>query len=219
MKHMNPSKWLLGLALLAGAFGLLMGCESDKDTNVDGLDVYFEEHPYVTDPRDNPNGIVTLKPLSAQITFIGQTITFQAVGGKEPYIWDVVYADRGHVASRSEDQGIYTSTTLEPNTIICFDGAGHSGVAQISASGTNTPVTTLTVLPASANLAAFGDSVSLTASGGTAPYYWSVTDLSLGNVSAGVGSTVVYTRSFSGNNIVSVTDSASNTKQVPITQP
>lgn len=85
--------------------------------------------------------------------------------------------------------------------------------------GFDGPISDLEVSPASATLNNFGDTVNLTASGGIPPYYWSVDNISLGNLSASAGTTVTYTRSFSGDNIVRVTDSSMRTNAVMINQP
>jgi hypothetical protein len=221
MKHLNRKIWLLCAACLAGMFGLLVGCESDEDTSGDELDNYFEDHPYISDPRTSPNGIITLSPANASVTFIGQTVIFTAVGGKSPYSWDVVNSS-GTIGVRADNQGIYTAQVLQPNTVICFDSAGNTAVAQIGAASTNTPVNTLSVSPPAASLAAFGSSVTFTAAGGTPPYLWEVADTGLGGFPSGqqaIGISVTYTRTFPGNNTVTLSDSAGNTKVIPITQP
>ncbi|OGV45762.1 MAG: hypothetical protein A2X46_09685 [Lentisphaerae bacterium GWF2_57_35] len=218
MKRYSPKKWILSLAVLAGLMGMWAGCESDKDTDVDNLDDYFATHPYVTDPRTQPNGIVTLKPANASVTFVGQTVIFTAVGGKAPYSWDAVNGS-GSVAMRADNQGIYTATALEPNTVICFDTAGHTAVAQISTASTNSPSTPLIVTPSSATLIINGDTIPLVVTGGTAPYSWTVYDPGLGLVNPSSGSSVTYRRLNSPNNIVTVTDSVGNSQNVPITQP
>lgn len=64
----------------------------------------------------------------------------------------------------------------------------------------NANVTSLVVQPASATLRD-GDYVVFTATGGTMPYNWSVSDTSLGTVTNTQGSIVTYRRNGSANGV------------------
>ncbi len=58
---------------------LLTGCETDDSPDTQGLDSYFSDHPYVSDPRYRTGPrIVTISPESATISFAGQQIVFTA---------------------------------------------------------------------------------------------------------------------------------------------
>jgi hypothetical protein len=85
--------------------------------------------------------------------------------------------------------------------------------------GSNADTGTLAVTPVSATLnASVVTNVSLTASGGTAPYSWSVESSSLGTVVSS-GSTATYTGyALTGLNFVVVTDASSNSVSATITQ-
>ncbi len=210
--------WIvLGLALAVMA--LCMACESDKDTSLDALDQYFADNPMRPDPRNNPNGVITIRPANATVTFEGQTVIFSAVGGKSPYIWDVVYPGRGMMNVRADDQGIYTARSLEQNTVLCFDSAGHSGVAQILTSTTNAPSNPLAISPPTITLLLNNDTRLLTASGGTPPYSWSVGNEGLGSITTAGGASATYRRLSSGDTTVTVIDSASRSVSIPVSQP
>ncbi|MFH0878760.1 MAG: hypothetical protein V2A34_03520 [Lentisphaerota bacterium] len=218
---------LAGL-LAFSLIGMFLGCEENSAPDTDGIDSYFDEHPFVSDPRVFGPSDVSISPTVAAVTFVGEEVSFMGNGGDGPYHWDVANTHAGSVIVRGWSQCIYKAKAIEANDVIVYDTHGHAAIAKISAgSSTNTPVTPtptptptpLAVSPTGATLNDFGDSVLLSASGGTPPYAWSVANLGLGNVNSSSGSTVVYTRSFSGNNSVTVSDSAGSSRQVPISQP
>lgn len=79
--------------------------------------------------------------------------------------------------------------------------------------------TDLTVSPATVTLDGQGDMASFTASGGTSPYSWSVTDVFRGSVVDAGGSSAVYQRSAAGDNTVIVQDSKGKKAYAVVTQP
>ena len=83
------------------------------------------------------------------------------------------------------------------------------------------PATTysLSVSASPSSLGSDGDKSSLSVSGGTAPYSWTVQDINLGAISADSGTMVIYTRLNAGNNAVQVIDSQGHVGNVIITQP
>ena len=221
-------KEILAGLLTFSLFGLFIGCELNDAPETNDIDRYFDEHPYVSDPRVYGPSVVKVTPTAASATFIGEELAFIGSGGDGPYIWDIANTSAGSLSVRGWSQCIYRVKKLEPNDVIVYDQHGHAAIARITVgSATNTPVTPtptptpspLTVSPSGATLNDFGDTVMLTASGGTAPYSWTVANLALGNLNTSSGSTVIYTRSFSGNNSVTVTDSDGDSRAVPIQQP
>ena len=94
------------------------------------------------------------------------------------------------------------------------------GAATISPITPPTPgPTTMTISPSSATLSTIGQTVTFTASGGTSPYTWSLANITNGTISANTGTSVTYTRTASGNNQVSLTDSVGNNASAPVSQP
>jgi hypothetical protein len=76
----------------------------------------------------------------------------------------------------------------------------------------------LRITPSEATLAAAGNIVALTASGGDGSYTWGVYDIVLGGLSGGSGESVLYVRANAGDNAVSV-QSAGHTAYAVIHQP
>lgn len=195
---------------------LLTGCENDDSPNTENLDSYFDEHPYVSDPRiSTSRRLVTISPESASISFVGQQIAFTALGGRASYSWDTANHAKGTVAVRpGTESAVYTAAVIGPNDVIVYDQDGHAAVANISG-----PVTALIAVASPAELAADGDLSVLTASGGVAPYHWDVGDVALGFVNPSDGASVVYTRIHSPDNSVTVTDSGGDSYTIVIKQP
>jgi hypothetical protein len=195
---------------------LLTGCEGEDSPNTEGLDSYFSEHPFISDPRDRTSArIVTISPESAEVSFSGQQIVFTAVGGRKNYGWDTADHTKGTVVVRpGTESAVYTASAVGPNDVIVYDQDGHAAVATI-----NGPTTPLIAIANPNELTSDGDLSVLTASGGVAPYFWSVGDIALGNVSPNDGSSVVYTRAHDPDNSVTVDDSAGNSYTIVIKQP
>ncbi|NLG34483.1 MAG: hypothetical protein GX548_03930 [Lentisphaerae bacterium] len=85
--------------------------------------------------------------------------------------------------------------------------------ATVSPAATNNPVTSLAIAPTSVTLNTNQDSQSFSASGGTPPYTWTVSNSSLGTVSPTTGSSTLYTSTrIVGINRISVTDSRGTSK-------
>jgi len=203
----------LGLCLA----GALAGCEPGGGSpNTDGVDSYFDEHPFVSDPRlPGAPSDVWVTPDSGTIANVGDIIVFTAHGGEKPYTWGAAN-NNGSLENLGEkgEQGLYTAKGLGDNTVIVYDSNGHAALAYVTVSSS-----ALGVLPTSATLNANGDTVTFTASGGLPPYNWTLLNGN-GSLSASAGSTVVYTRNLTGGNSLTVQDSTGiSTFTVPIYQP
>lgn len=209
-----------GLAAMALAALWVAGCEDEDSPDTNGVDAYFEAHPYVSDPRSSPaNQDVTITPAAVALTNAGQKVVFTVQGGKGSWTWDVAIPARGTIVPTTQtSQGVYTATTVGPNSVIVYDRYGHAAIATISGEATSS-ASALSAQAAPTTLSVDGGKSVLTASGGTPPYAWSVVDVALGNVDAASGSSVVYTRYSAGDNAVRVTDSAGDTVNVVIAQP
>lgn len=195
---------------------LLTGCESDDSPNTEGVDSYFEDHPFLSDPRDPTSPrLVSIDPASAQISFSGQQVVFTANGGRGPYQWDTANPSKGTVEVRpGAEAAVYTAHVVGPNDVIVYDQDGHAAVASI-----NGPTAAL-IATANPSTITVDDGLSvLTATGGAPPYRWSVGDNGLGDVLSSNGGSVVYKRKHSGDNSVWVDDVASNRYTLVIKQP
>jgi len=192
---------------------VMTGCEDSPDT--DNNDDYFEDSAVSRDPRDiGITPTLTVAPASATATFIGQAISFTVSGGSGGFKWSVANS-AGSVRVEGSSMAVYTVGTLSGNSVIVYDSAGHAGVATIT--GPNDPSLSAAADPIS--LSSDGSKSILTATGGTPPYSWSVTDLALGTLNSGSGQQVVYTRGHVGDNSVTVSDSTGASYHVILQQP
>jgi hypothetical protein len=195
---------------------LLTGCEDEDSPDTGGIDSYFADHPYVSDPRTSTGPrIVSISPVAGTVSFVGQQVVFTASGGRLSYNWDVSVSSRGSLAVRPGTQSaVYTASVVSPNDVIVYDQDGHAALATIN--GPTTPL----VATANPSTVSTDEALSiLTASGGVPPYTWVASDTFHGTVSPSVGGSVVYTRHNAGDNSVTVTDSASGSYSVVIRQP
>ncbi len=197
------------------------GCDTDGEPGTDGINSFFDSHPYVSDPRQPgaPRDIV-VTPAEAEVEFVGQEIVFTAKGGDGPFNWEVSNSSFGSIRSSAWSQGIYTASRVAANNVIVYDSVGHAGIANIIVGENTTNVyVSVAVSPSSATLTAMDDKVTLRAFGGRPPYTWTVEHVSLGNINQSSGNAVVYTRYSSGDNAVRVTDSNGDTDYAVINQP
>ena len=228
MKTTRIFYWMLPALLIIAAAGLLfLGCESEDSPETDGLDDFFANNPYVSDPRlPSENTEMSIDPSSAQVTSEGQQLVFTGRGGRGPYRWDVSHSGNGSVRSYGWSQGIYTSSRVEDNDVIVYDQDGHAAIAAITVAVVPTPTPTPTPVPVDLSASASpstlsndGDKSVITASGGTSGYTWTVQDVTLGNVNSSSGTSVGYTRNDAGDNLVICTDSVGASVSVVISQP
>ena len=73
--------------------------------------------------------------------------------------------------------------------------------------------------PAAASLTYDGATLAIEVSGGTAPFSWSVDDISLGTIAEHNDRSAVYKRNATGDNVVILTDKKGNKAYCTITQP
>ncbi len=113
----------------------------------------------------------------AQVTLAaGTTQQFNATGGTAPYTWSVSDAT---VAAIDAATGLLTALAPGTTVVTATDANGVAGTAAVT-------VTTVTVSPETAVLQP-GDTLQFTATGGTAPYTWSVSDPAVATIEAGTG--------------------------------
>jgi len=198
------------------ALWLQSGCESTSSPDTNGVDSYFANHPYVSDPR-NPTtpSDVSITPANATATYVGQAISFTAKGGSGSYHWDVVNGN-GHIASVSDDHStaVYSVDGIAANTVVVYDEYGLSAIASVGTSAASSVL----ISPTSGTCANNGDVLTFAASGGSPPYTWTVLN-GHGSLNTFTGASVLYTRISAGSNGLTVSDSMGNTYSVVITQP
>ncbi len=204
---------------LRGLFGCLLaltvalaltGCEDSGD---DRAAAYFDANP--PDASDLPADYEypSINPASASLANIGDQVVLTGVGGKGPYRWSVRDETRGTLTIRAWSQALYTRTGDGDNTVIMYDSTGHPALTEIAQP--DTPI--LNVTPAAANLAADGQNVVFTASGGVAPYTWSLTGP--GTLSSTSGANTRYTRTAAGNAQLECRDASGQTIIIVIDNP
>jgi hypothetical protein len=148
--------------------------------------------------------------------------TLMATGGSGSYMWTVGGLPPGVMASGATTATLSVSGTPTTAGTFAFmatvtDSKGHTATSSVSiVISAATPTITITgTLPATGTVGA-PYTGSLTASGGTAPYMWSVTGLPAGVTPSGVGTPTVTasgTPTTAGTSAVSatVTDANANT--------
>lgn len=221
MDIMKKSKLLpsvIALAALTAAFIVFCGCEDEP--SMSDLDSYFENHPYVSDPRTEPTeGGLEISPANASVSMIGETVLFSVKGGESPFTWDVSISAGGSIAAQDNDRdAIYTCKVLTNNNVIAYDHTGRAGIADISSVSTQA-VAALAISPTTASVTNNGGFASFAASGGTSPYTWSVKDVSKGSIASSGTANALYQRIASGDNTVILADSAGGKVYAIISQP
>ncbi|MGD9873206.1 MAG: hypothetical protein AB7T27_02940 [Kiritimatiellia bacterium] len=228
MKTLSLKITMLAALLLGGVAFLMTGCDSEDSPDngsISGsgaLDSYFENHPYVSDPRAERDALLQVSPESATVTEVGQRILFRVVGGSGRYTWDVSTPGRGTIQpDPASSDAIYTARAIANNEVIVYDSVGHAGIGLIvTAEDEEGDELAWEADPEDRVLDVNGEMCALQASGGVPPYHWALQNAK-GSLNALEGTSVVYTRTQPGDNAVSLTDSASppTTLWIPMNQP
>jgi hypothetical protein len=214
----------IGLLVIAAAALLWhSGCEDSPDT--DGLDQYFDDHPYISDPRFEPGpGSLDIEPLQGTVSYNGDQVLFTVTGGKSPFTWDVAKPSVGTVQAQGNDrQAVYTAVSPDENSVIVSDKDGKAAIGsvvgedpaglQIIPGETVLTATETNGLPLSLD----GTVITFRGVGGTPPYSsWQVSAPDLGTIDAN-GRYVVRGTWGTGKNTVTVDDSAGNTATATVT--
>ena len=194
------------------------GCELSTDDDSSGVDAYLAAHPYTSASRDMPRPVVlTISPITATASIIGQTTIFTVSGGEGAYTWGVSDSANGKIVSRGADQAIYTCLVVGNNDVVVQDAAGHFASARI------TPVVdAMTINPASVSLSGGALYASFSVSGGTPPYSWTSGNPGMGTVSYSTGSSYVAAymavAGAYGQNEITVIDAEGRTTSATVTQ-
>jgi hypothetical protein len=207
----------LYVGLTALALGALIACDEDEP-NTDLLDSYFEQNPFVSDPREDPLRLVKITPAFATINVVGGRAVFRANGGSGSYTWDVSNPAMGAMSPASGDTSTYTALGIGANDVIVYDGHGDAAIAAISGTVPGDFYVSASANPTTLNND--NDLSVLTASGGTPVYTWSVSEPGKGGFPNGnTGKSVLYKRLAPGDNGITVTDGRGSTASLVITQP
>jgi subtilisin family serine protease len=135
---------------------------------------------------------------------VGQTLQFTATDGVVPYSWSV---DNTAVASINATTGLLTAANLGAAQVTVTDNTGRT-----NSTGNITVVDTPVIAIANTVMGA-GDSQTLSAAGGLAPYTWGSSNPSVASVNAnGFVSALA-----AGATSITVTDSMSNSDSTTIT--
>ena len=146
---------------------------------------------------------LTVSPNSATLA-VGQTLQFTATNGVVPYSWSV---DNAAVASINATTGLLTATNLGTAQVAVTDNTGRT-----DSTGNITVVDTPVIAIANTVMGA-GDSQTLSAAGGLAPYIWSSSNPSV----AGVNANGFVSALAPGVTSIAVTDSMGNSDSTAIT--
>lgn len=183
--------------LLAGVF--LSGCESAG--GIDGLTI--DPSSVSLTPGSGSNSVVFTATLNAtnQLAY--------------PLEWSVSDTSLGSIAASTANSAVYRSSgRIGSNVVKARDQYGNEGVAAVN-QGSDSYTLSLAASPGS--LSSGTNSCTVTVTGGTGPYTWSVGDSSLGTVS-GSGSSVMYTSSRAGSNVIICHDNYDVSASISITQ-
>ncbi|MDD4869243.1 MAG: hypothetical protein PHR77_01685 [Kiritimatiellae bacterium] len=187
---------VLPVVLLLG-MSLLTGCESAEGT--EGLQV-------------EPSSI-TLTPSSNTVTFTAILNVTNALS--LPITWSLKDSSLGSIIGSSGSTAIYQRSSRNGDNVITardqYGNEGFAAINQISETYVLTVTASATVLSSGTN------ACTVTASGGIAPYRWSVGNPSLGSVS-GTGSSVMYQSSQAGSNVITVRDGNGVSASIAITR-
>ncbi len=126
-------------------------------------------------------------------------------------------SDAGSTNSSGAADGSMRGTYIEPGRFSSF--CGNADIPG-SSNGGGSGGTSLAISPSSdQSITTAGGAISFTASGGNGTYTWTISDSSLGALSASSGSSVTYTRSATavGTQTLTLGD-GSNTRSVSIAQ-
>jgi len=184
----------IGSVSAGGSFtGLALGVTRVSATDANGV----RSNDVVVTVTDTTVIVITPNSLSLRV---GDTATLSASGGVPPYTW---VSNSPGVVSIDAASGLLTARATGATTVTVTDANGdftNSGPITVTAP----PPVNITVSPASGSLAV-GATLQFSASGGRAPYSWSVSDTGIASIDANglltglaAGSVIVTARDANG---------------------
>lgn len=150
---------------------------------------------------------VSVSPQTALLA-VGGTLQFTATGGTAPYTWS---SSNLAVATINATTGLLTAVGAGTVTVTATDANG------VSASSGTIEVRRVTVAPLSASVIV-GQTLQFTATGGRAPYVWSVSNPAVASIDAATG---LLTALAPGSVVVTATDAdgiAGSSGTITVTQ-
>ncbi|HHI94659.1 MAG TPA: hypothetical protein ENK04_14305 [Gammaproteobacteria bacterium] len=141
--------------------------------------------------------VISISPNTASLR-VGESVTFSASGGNAPYSW---VSNSPGVATINASTGVLTAQNTGSTTVTVTDNSGNtanSGAITVTAPP---PPVAVTVSPNTGSVAV-GATLQFSASGGSAPYSWSVSNDSV----ARIDSNGVLTGRAAGSVIVTARD-------------
>lgn len=148
---------------------------------------------------------ITLDPVDLTIAQ-GGTQTFSATGGTDSYTWTVSNTSLGRIISTT---GVFTAWyTAGRLTVTATDTAGNTGTTNVTIVPTG-----LTITPISLILNV-GETDTFETTGGTAPYFYSSSDTTVGTIDLHAGTVTAVA---AGTTTITVTDSGGNTGTALVT--
>jgi len=121
--------------------------------------------------------VIRISPNTVSLR-VGESVTFSASGGNAPYSW---VSNSPGVATINASSGVLTAQNTGATTVTVTDNSGdtaNSGSITVTAPP---PPATVTVSPNSGSIAV-GATLQFSASGGSAPYNWSVSNDSVARI-------------------------------------
>lgn len=151
---------------------------------------------------------ILVLPATAQVQTLG-TLTFAAQGGVAPFSFTISTTAVGTIDPAT---GVFSAAnTAGTATITGRDALGTTGTATVTVLTTGT----IGVSP-HAGVVIVGGTLTFTAVGGTAPYFWTTSPATAGTIVIGTG---VFTASAAGTETITVVDSVGNTGTTTVTVP
>jgi hypothetical protein len=165
--------------------------------------------------------VFRIDPSNPTLTVETGAIALTAVGGEEPFTWSANDAGLGAVTGTARTVTYTRTAAVGANTVRCVDNQQWVATTVITQPDVDAVVQTLTIAANPTRLTVADERSVVTVAGGTAPYRWSVADVTLGNLLPGneTAASRVYVRNRAGDNSITVRDSAGNVVHIIISQP
>jgi hypothetical protein len=191
-----------------------VGCEDEPGgVNVDNT---FAQND--TENQEREDGLVPLSidPLLASISYVGERIALRAKGAVLPVTWSPANYDAATVTvvGPRSDYAVFKATQLLPNAVLAVDAAGRTATADITIGGS---VNALQITPNDATIPAAPavDVIHFVVTGGSPPYVqWESAFHDLGTIDT--DGTYDSTGALIGTNIITVVDSVGDTASATV---